>query len=128
MFIYSVIAKLLESKKFRALLDKISIQIGVETHPNLPSHLNAETLRFVSIFLTQQDFISKLKCEVFEKAASNSTLIDRLPVSMLRSFSMNSHFWNCVPLHDIRYVYVVIGYEVMSVLFRKNIAIKFEIF
>ena len=111
MFIYSVIAKLLESKKFRALLDESCIQIGVDTHPNLPSHLNAETLRFVSIFFTQQEFISRLKCEVFEKAASNSTLIDRLPVSILRSLSMNSHFWNCVPLQAIRYVLCMVGYE-----------------
>ena len=119
MFIYSVIAKLLESKKFRLLLDEICIQIGVDAHPNLPSHLNAETLRFVSIFFTQQEFISRLKCEVFEKAASNSTLIDRLPVSMLRSFSMNSHFWNCVPLQAIRYVMYYV-WLVISVLFRKK--------
>ena len=99
----SDVARIIQYPNIQAMLTKESVFLALNYHPNLPGKLGHQALDFGSRFLTDQDFLSILPCEVYMNAAKNSTIVDIMDTKVLRAMSINEHFWTCLPIGQVSY-------------------------
>lgn len=57
-----------------------------------------------SLVFMSFSFKIRLPCAVFLNAASNSTFVDKISISVLKAMSKNSHFWACLPVELVRHM------------------------
>ena len=97
------VARIIQYPNIQAMLTKESVFLALNYHPNLPGKLGHQAMDFGSRFLTDQDFLSALPCEVYMNAAQNSTMVNDMDPKVLQAFSSNEHFWACLPIGQVCY-------------------------
>jgi len=98
------IADAVEVRNVRQLLDRISVSIFLNIHPDLPEHLGKNGLHWGFFFFLDPNFIDSLNCAVFLNVMSNTTFVDQTPAKVMKTMSGNKNFWNCLPVETIRHM------------------------
>ena len=83
-------------------MDNDMVLKALDTYPDLPLLLNENGIERASKQFSDQSLVSKISCRVYLRTASNIQFVNRLPTSILRSFSKNAHYWECLPVTVIR--------------------------
>ena len=95
------VARIIQYPNIQNILTKESVYLALTHHPNLPAKLSPGSMEFGTRFLTDQEFLSVLPCEVYMNAAQNTTLVNDMDPRVLQAFSSNEHFWACLPIGQV---------------------------
>jgi len=96
-----MVAQIMNAENSLELDDEMILK-ALDTYPDLPLLLQDSGLERAAKQFSDQNLVSRIPCKVYVVTASNIQFVNKLPTSILRSFSMNSHYWKCLPVYVIR--------------------------